>query len=117
MKFCDSNGKTLTETEIVFSGRALSNELLTRGVRSRMAGKGESGGRSAATSGTDHVWKITPWVHGDYAAYYQWFSFKLAKDDLPKVDTIKVELAKGNGGASGSRRPRIRTSFSSGASK
>lgn len=97
VKFCDRNGRSLAETEIVFGGRALSNELLTQGDRSRMAGKGESGDRFAVTSGTHHVWKITPWVHGDYAAYYQWFSFKLAKDDLPKVDTIKVELANVNG--------------------
>ena len=102
VKFCDGNGRSLAETEIVFGGgafgrykRQFENELLTT-RRSNMVAKGF--GARPAVPRPDFAWKITPWVHGDYAAYYQWFSFKLAKDDLPKVDTIKVELANVNGG-------------------
>lgn len=40
------------------------------------------------------VWMVTPWFGGDAKCYYQWFRFKLPKDDLPKIKSIKVELAE-----------------------
>lgn len=39
-------------------------------------------------------WVITPWIGATSSEYYQWFKFKLPKDDLPKVKSIKVELEK-----------------------
>lgn len=39
------------------------------------------------------VWMVTPWFGGDAKCYYQWFRFKLPKDDLLKIKSIKVELA------------------------
>lgn len=39
------------------------------------------------------VWMVTPWFGGDAKCYYQWFRFKLPKNDLPKIKSIKVEIA------------------------
>ena len=40
-----------------------------------------------------NVWLFSPWFGGDARCYYQWFRFTLPKDDLPKIKSIKVEVA------------------------
>lgn len=42
-------------------------------------------------AGSHYMWMITPWVGTDAVAYYKWFKFKIGKDDLPHIKTIKVE--------------------------
>ena len=52
-------------------------------------------GFEAFWSGYDsnnYVWMITPWAGTNAAAFYKWFKFKIDKDDLPRIKSIKVEF-------------------------
>jgi len=40
------------------------------------------------------VWVVTPYMGTNAKAFYQRFTFKLPKDDLPKIDSIKIELVQ-----------------------
>ncbi len=41
--------------------------------------------------GSYYMWMITPWVGTNATAFYKWFKFKVDKDDLPRIKSIKVE--------------------------
>lgn len=79
--FQDGNGQALTESEISFShnfggpyARQMLQSLTLEGIRGCF-------------------WLISPWMGGDSAMYGKWIRFKIAKDDLPKIKSIKVEVA------------------------
>ena len=72
--FVDGEGQPITESEIQFADKRDSANALVC----------ESFGNS---------WDITPWVGLSAKSYCRWFTFKLPKDDLPKIKSIKVEVA------------------------
>ena len=73
--FDGEDGQPLSETEIQFvKNRDSAKALVCESI--------ESG-----------FWDITPWVGLKARYYYKWFTFKLPKDDLPKIKSIKVEVA------------------------
>lgn len=41
-----------------------------------------------------NVWFVSPFVGCSAKEYLQWYRFKLAKDDLPKIKSLKVEVAQ-----------------------
>lgn len=40
------------------------------------------------------LWLVTPWIGSDATAYYQWFKFVVGSDDLPNIESIKVDFAE-----------------------
>ena len=46
------------------------------------------------TGEDSNIWLVTPWIGSNSPAYYQWFKFRIAKEDLPNVASIKVEYAE-----------------------
>ncbi len=80
-------------------GEELASEVVTFGGRTRR-GEGGAWHRLSpeavwdVTGENSNIWLVTPWVGSNSPAYYQWFKFRIAKDDLPNVASIKVEYAE-----------------------
>lgn len=77
VSFLDESGEPLVEQNIQFDLKAdtATNEGLY----------------SAANCNA--LWLISPWQDCSMKEYHKWFRFKLPKDDLLKIKSIKVELA------------------------
>jgi len=74
VSFLGSDGEPIAESEVKMVSENNTEDYLCECFKNRS-------------------WKITPWFGGDAKLYYRWFRFKLPKDDLPKIKSIKVELA------------------------
>lgn len=74
--FVDGSGQPMSETEIQFADSL-------------------DAARSLVCERLEVCWEIMPWFGRSQKArsYYRWFTFKLPKDDLPKIKSIKVEVA------------------------
>ena len=86
VSFVDESGQELAAKKIKFNWP--SQYMLS----CEQFGKRRRGG--ADRQDDFYSWEIAPWIGTDRDAYYQWFSFRLAKDELPKIKSIKVELAE-----------------------
>ena len=72
--FVDGEGQPMSESEIQFADTL-------------------DAARELACERLVNYWEITPWLGRTAKSYYRWFDFKLPKDDLPKIKSIKVEVA------------------------
>lgn len=78
VSFLDAEGEPLVEQNIQFSGLNVDSATC-EGLYS--------------TGACNALWLISPWQDCSATEYCQWFRFKLPKSDLPKIKSIKVELA------------------------
>jgi len=83
VSFCDADGR-----------RLISQEISVPKTRSDMKEVLSSVGLASSRQCTGSFWYVTPFVGCQAKAYYQWFSFRVPKEDLPKIDSIKIELSE-----------------------
>jgi len=94
VSFVDEGGKTFVSREIDICSSGSGGYARIKSIldcQKIVSGSMERGIKKTRLS---DFWFITPFLGGNALTYYRWFSFNLPKDDLPKIDSIKIELVQ-----------------------
>jgi len=96
VSFLDDKGSVLVSKEIGFQRMrgTFRDSISCEGIfhKSMMTGSRKRTKYQRGSTPDNNVWMIAPLLGADAQSYYQWYSFKLPKEELPKIDSIKIEL-------------------------
>jgi len=84
VSFLDEAGKELSTSTIELGDNYVDQEYLEN--------SGLGSWRNRTNRKDTKIWFVTPYMGCTSPSFYKWFAFKLQKEELPKIDSIKIEL-------------------------